>query len=206
MQHSASPFLGVNAFEEMISIVEALKKLKEKIRRKTTQSCVNIEELKHPTMVLGGICSSGNAVNVVPGECIFSIDRRLIPEETIEEVKREIMDTINISKSKDSAVKVNVNVVLEAKSFLVSTENKLCKILSKTVEKVIGKSPSFVMCPGFLDIRHLIHHASIPSICFGPGGLELAHIPNEYVKIDDLVTVAKIFTLTIENVLCQERH
>ena len=47
------------------------------------------------------------------------------------------------------------------------------------------------------DMRLLIRYGNTPTIMFGPGDVRKAHQPDEYVPLDDLITVTKTLTLTI---------
>ena len=46
------------------------------------------------------------------------------------------------------------------------------------------------------DMRLLVHQGSVPTVLFGPGNVRHAHRPNEFVRIDDLITTAQVLALT----------
>jgi succinyl-diaminopimelate desuccinylase len=61
------------------------------------------------------------------------------------------------------------------------------------IRAVLGKRPELVCSPGTYDQKHIFRIGRLEDcIAYGPGILELAHQPDEYVVIDDLVTSAKV--------------
>jgi succinyl-diaminopimelate desuccinylase len=94
--HSALSHLGENAVEKAQLLLQALMILKEKVtQRKSavlTHPDTGLERMVaqlNINMILGGL-----KVNIIPDQCTLSIDRRLIPEENIEEARQEILDTL----------------------------------------------------------------------------------------------------------------
>lgn len=94
--HSAMSHRGENAVEKASLLVNALLKLKKKVAR--TKSQVST----HPETGLGkmqarlniNMVHGGLKVNIVPDQCVISIDRRLVPEENIEDARKELLDTL----------------------------------------------------------------------------------------------------------------
>jgi len=95
--HSAMSHLGENAIEKANLLISALTNLKnEVIKRKSkieahpASGLTKLEARLNINMVRGGI-----KVNVIPDECLISIDRRLIPEENLAEAEEEIIRTLS---------------------------------------------------------------------------------------------------------------
>lgn len=94
--HSGLAHLGVNAVEKAVPLMDALLKLKKKvtarkssIRVDRSTGLTHMEGRLNINMVRGGI-----KTNIVPDECHISIDRRLIPEEKLEDAEKELMDIL----------------------------------------------------------------------------------------------------------------
>lgn len=91
--HSAMAHLGENAIEKSVPLLQALLDLKGRLGRKKSAVDVNpdtgltkmIPRL-NINMIEGGI-----KVNIIPDECRISVDRRLIPEENMEDAREELM-------------------------------------------------------------------------------------------------------------------
>ena len=62
-----------------------------------------------------------------------------------------------------------------------------------SIEKVLGKIPDYVASPGSYDQKHIDRIGKLKNcIAYGPGILDLAHKPDEFVVIDDMVDSAKV--------------
>ena len=95
--HSALSHLGENAVEKANLLVRALLDLKSKVVQRKSKVPVhpgtgltNMEARWNINMIRGGL-----KVNIVPDECLVSIDRRLIPEENLEDARKELMDALS---------------------------------------------------------------------------------------------------------------
>ncbi len=98
--HSALANLGENAVENANRLISALLELKKQVVKRHSSVDANpetgltkMEARLNVNMIKGGI-----KVNIVPDECTFSVDRRLIPEEKIEDAEKEITETLNSVK------------------------------------------------------------------------------------------------------------
>ncbi len=203
--HSALQSNILNAFEGMLKVALEFMNVKEEINKRDLGSIRGPEAI---LINLGGICSSGSAVNVVPGNATFTVDIRSMTEEGIEAVELEIQNRIRKLKEKDPKLKVYIKKLLKAHAFTVREEHPLCKLLEHCIKETMGMKPKFTTCPGFLDAR-FFNKAGIPCIAYGPGLLEASHSSNEFVIIEHLVTAAKVYALMVThlaNSKCRKKH
>ncbi len=64
---------------------------------------------------------------------------------------------------------------------------------AQAIRRVIGREPEFICSPGTYDQKHIDRVGKLQEcIAYGPGILDLAHKPDEYVVIEDMVTSAKV--------------
>src|SRR5262245_51350276 len=75
---------GRNAFEDAVSIVSRLQRLARRIGRRRTRFHVTPDAARRSLMLIGGRVEAGSNFNVVPGRCVFTIDRRMNPEEDFD--------------------------------------------------------------------------------------------------------------------------
>jgi acetylornithine deacetylase/succinyl-diaminopimelate desuccinylase family protein len=148
--------------------------------------------------------SGGVADNVVPGECEFLIDRRLIPGETRESVVDEITATLmNVAAPERGEFRFSLTVDpggVFIPANITEPDSPLVHAVWEAARDVRGEEPEFfVQWAGATDGRYY-RLAGIDTVGMGPGG-ENAHGANEAVFIDDLVAQAKIYALTIERLL-----
>jgi len=94
--HSGLAHLGENAIEKASLLIQALLDLKQTVEQRKSDVATHpdtkldrMEGRLNINMIKGGI-----KVNVVPDECLISIDRRLIPEENLDDARTELLDTL----------------------------------------------------------------------------------------------------------------
>src|SRR5213594_3292963 len=89
---------GENSFEKMVQVVQRLQELKRQVGQKTTGYNIGADQARRSILMLGGESGGGTNFNVVPEECWFTIDRRINPEENMEEEKSRIIATLESCK------------------------------------------------------------------------------------------------------------
>lgn len=94
--HSGLSHLGENAVEKAAPLLQALLGLKNKLETKRSSVAVHpATGLTHMVPRLNiNMIAGGLKVNIVPDECIISIDRRLIPEENLPDARAELLDVL----------------------------------------------------------------------------------------------------------------
>ncbi|MFX0040039.1 MAG: M20 family metallopeptidase [Promethearchaeota archaeon] len=110
--HSGLSFLGINALEEMVPILVELIQLKKKVESRTSKdipgfSDPRTKEAKNLNPLFNlDIIKSGEKSNIIPDLCILTINRRVLPDESIKEVKAEILEAIERGRKKSQALDV----------------------------------------------------------------------------------------------------
>jgi acetylornithine deacetylase/succinyl-diaminopimelate desuccinylase family protein len=184
---------GENAFERMLRVVEQLQKLKTDVEQRRTACNIGAEQSRNSILMLGGQSGSGANFNVVPEQCWFTLDRRINPEENLQEEKARLLDVLE--RCKRSGIPLEWEILQEGDSSYCQESAKLGVALHQSVEAVTGQSPKFEMCPGLLEIRFYAAK-NIPAYAYGPGVLSVAHGPNEYVDLRKVRDCALIYALT----------
>ena len=184
---------GENAFERMVRVVERLQQLKAKVEQRRTACNIGAEQSRHSILMLGGQSGGGANFNVVPEQCCFTVDRRINPEENLQEEKARLLDVLERCKS--AGIPLEWEVLQEGDSSHCDESEKLGLALRQSVEAVTGQPPRFEMCPGLLEIRFYAAQ-NIPAYAYGPGLLSVAHGPNEYVDLRKVRDCAAVFALT----------
>jgi succinyl-diaminopimelate desuccinylase len=191
--HVGLHFLGKNAFEHMHQVVTQLLCFKEEVMKKKTCFQIKPEAAKSSILLLGGQCEGGTSFNSVPGECSFTIDRRINPEEDFDGERLKLMEILERLKS--SGVPLELEVLQEGSSAGFSEDEPLARSLAESVHSIVGKPSRFEMCPGLLEIR-FYGRRNVPAFAYGPGLLSVSHGPNEYVDLRDVYRCAAIYALT----------
>jgi succinyl-diaminopimelate desuccinylase len=189
---------GANAFERMHRVVEQLIPLKKEVEQRKTRWKVGAEQMRNSILMLGGMSGGGANFNVVPEQCWFTIDRRINPEENLEEEKAHLLDVLE--QCKKEGIPLEWDVLQDGRSAECREDEALGEALSRSVQTVTGEPPLFEMCPGLLETRFYTA-AGIPAYAYGPGLLSVAHGPNEYVDLRKVTDCAAIYALTAFDML-----
>ncbi|MGC9149289.1 MAG: M20 family metallopeptidase [Sulfolobales archaeon] len=196
--HGSTPWLGVNAFEKTIELVyEIMRRIIPELNKKKSKYEYDLPEGNIPTLTLGGYLKGGEKTNQVPGEVIFSFDRRVIVEENAEEVWRELREEISkVAKEKNIDVEITLEQI--SQPVLTDSNSKIIKALERSGEEVLGKPLKKIVCIGGLDMRFYAEK-KYEVATYGPGALGTAHAPDEYVEISDLVKASQVYIRLIQN-------
>jgi acetylornithine deacetylase/succinyl-diaminopimelate desuccinylase family protein len=192
--HVGRQFEGVNAFERALPAMARLADLKKEVERRETQQNIAPAAARKSILMLGGRVEAGTNFNVTPEFCSFTVDRRLNPEENLEEEKRRLYGALE---------GFEVEVLQEEPSAATPAGDQLGLILSRHIGSVTGKEPAFEMCPGLLETRFYAARG-IPAFAYGPGLLTMSHGPNEFVPIRNIAQCALIYALTAAEMLRHE--
>jgi len=199
--HVGVHFQGLNAFERMLVVADALLELKAEVESRTTGFTVEPQAARRSILLMGGRCEGGTNFNVVPGACSFTVDRRINPEEDLETEKRRLFALFD--RLRREGIDLDVEVLQEGDSAGVSEDDPVARALAESVEAITGTSASFEMCPGFLETRFYARQG-IPAFAYGPGLLSVSHGPDEFVGLKDLYDCAAIYALSAARLLAPE--
>lgn len=156
----------------------------------------------HPVLSVN-LIEAGIAHNVVPGEATISIDRRLIPGEDKESAVADIRARLDAVAAKDPDFRYELDVDPDDSYIapnITPEDSPLVQAFQKSLRTLTGDEPEFfVQWAGMTDGRFYRQHG-MDTVGMGPRG-EGAHGANESIAIDDLVKQARIYALTIADLL-----
>jgi len=192
--HGSMPHLGLNAVEKMAKVITAFEKLKKELA--LLKSKIRFPEpVRHTTINIGGVIRGGTKVNVVPDSCSCTLDIRVIPEETTETIERKVREFLESLRGEDPELKYELRVLERIEPACTSEDEEIVKACIGAVEDITGKTPVTEGLTGFTDMRWF--KEIMPTVIYGPGSMEQAHVPDEYVNLEDLVIASKAYLLTI---------
>jgi len=189
--HAARPDLGVNAIERGAKAVLAIQGIKS--------------EATHPILGSGsvstGLIRGGTSCNTVPGQCEIEVDRRLVPGEDLRVaeagMRRAITEAIG-------AEGWELGVVYQIDPAEVPADCEVALLARRVVKEVLpllmgaDEGPTAGLdeptgLQGCTDAVFLINQAQIPTVLWGPGGLEVAHTVDESVPLVELERAAVLY-------------
>ena len=199
---SLAPFVGDNAILKAYKVIEQIMKLREidvdqpeDIKPVIDSSARMVDTilkkdgvgivLKKPTVNVG-VIHGGVKSNVVPDKCEISLDIRLpiglSSEEGIQRLK-------NLIKEFEKDIDI-IELVAHSPNY-TSPSSEIVKIVFNNAKSVLGHEPKLFVDYATSDARHL-RDKGIPSLHYGPTVFN-AHGYNEKVKVDDIITVSKVY-------------
>ncbi|MPZ09831.1 MAG: acetylornithine deacetylase/succinyl-diaminopimelate desuccinylase family protein [Kiloniellaceae bacterium] len=201
--HGSMPFLGDCAVRHMGAFLSRLESdLYPALALKRTEMPVVPEGARQSTLninsIHGGLGENfdGLPAPLVPDSCRLVLDRRYLIEEDPEEVKREIVAVLEGLKHERKGFDYALREVLAFQPTMTDPEAPVVRAVSAAIEEVLGKPAQQVVSPGTYDQKHIVRVGQLEDcIAYGPGILDLAHQPDEYVGIDDMVASAKVMAV-----------
>ncbi len=198
--HGSMPFLGDSAIRHMAAVLERFEHdLYPHLASKRTDMPVAPEGARQSTMninsIHGGLGEDfdGWPSAVVADSCRVVVDRRYLIEETYDEVRGEIVELLERLKHDRKNFRYDLKELWSVPPTMTDKGAAVVRAVASEIETVLGKPADYVISPGTYDQKHVARFGHLHDcIAYGPGILDLAHQPDEYVGIDDLVASAKV--------------
>lgn len=201
--HGSMPFLGDCAVRHMGAVLAAFETtLYPAMAARRTDMPVVPDGARSSTMNINAIhggqpeFAEGDTslpAHCVPDSCRIVIDRRFLAEENIEDVRGEVtalLEDLKTRRDKFSYDLREINMVLPS---MTDRDAPVVQVIADEIEKVLGRPAQFVASPGTYDQKHIDRIGKLKNcIAYGPGLLELAHKPDEYIGVDDMIDSAQV--------------
>lgn len=207
--HGSMPFLGDNAVRHMGAVLKAFEDdLFPALDRKVTRMPVVPEGAKRSTMNINSVHGGqtedfrpGLPSPNVPDSCRLTIDRRFLLEEDLGTVKSEVTDILDRLKRERKKFDYEIRDLMEVLPLMTERDAPVVKAVAQGITEIFDREPDYVISPGTYDQKHIARIGHIyDCIAYGPGILDLAHRPDEWVRISDMVESAKVMAIGL-NVL-----
>jgi succinyl-diaminopimelate desuccinylase len=206
--HGSMPFLGDSAVRHMGAVLSEMEaSLFPALASRTTAMPVVPPQARQSTLNINSIHGgqpepepeyTGFPAPVVPHSARIVIDRRYLIEETPEAVRQEMIDLLERVKAGRKDFRYEVRDLWTIPPTMTERSAPVVTAVSKAIGEVLGLMPEYVVSPGTYDQKHIDRIGRMHNcIAYGPGILDLAHQPDEYVGIDDMVDSAKVMALTL---------
>ena len=180
--HSALTPQGVNAIEYAARIVSYIRHMAERLQ--TSESRDYGFDVPFTTMQTG-VISGGTAGNIVPRECIFQFEFRYLPGVDPDALEREIREyaervLLPEMHRTDPDTGVSIEIKSDNPGLSMSETDEITRLAQALARK---RSTAKV---AYLTEGGLFQQAGIPAIICGPGSIEQAHRPDEYVTLEQV--------------------
>ena len=213
--HGSMPFLGNCAIRHMGAVLEEMEhSLFPALARKQTDMPVVPEGARQSTLNINSIHGGQDELDdysarlpapCVPDSCRMIIDRRFLLEERIEDVRNEISELMETVKSKRADFDYDIRPIHEVLPTMTDRNAPVVRTVSRAIRDVMGQDPEYVVSPGTYDQKHIDRIGRLKNcIAYGPGILDLAHKPDEYIEVDDMVDSAKVMGRSLLELLAPQ--
>ena len=182
--HSGMAFKGENAISHMMKIIAGLELYSDKVA-----STIH-PLLQHPTLNVGTI-HGGTGITFVPDRCQIEFDRQTLPGEEPQAIHRELQDLIQQIAS-HNGFRAELSKLQEFDAWEIDESSSLVSMLKKVYQQVLDKE---ALLDGFYAYSEadLLAKAGIPSLILGPGRIEQAHSPDEYVPVEQVINACRLY-------------
>ncbi|MDP3716994.1 MAG: acetylornithine deacetylase/succinyl-diaminopimelate desuccinylase family protein [Acidobacteriota bacterium] len=201
--HGSMPYLGANAVEGMSHLLELVRdELGPALLGRVTAMPVVPEGSRHATININGI-DGGQPVDESPSPCVADrcrvvFDRRFLLEEGLERTRAEIAGLVAKAQVRMPTVRFSIEDRMIVEPTRAPDDAPVIAALTGAIARVVGRPASLVASPGTYDQKHVDRIAGVPQcVAYGPGDLALAHQPDEYCSIADIVMATKVLALAV---------
>ena len=211
--HGSMPFLGDCAVRHMAALIDAFEReLWPALARRQTSMPVVPDAARASTLNLNSVHGgqeeghAGLPSPCVPDSCRLVIDRRFLIEEDLAEVKREVHALLARLAKGRPGFAYGVRDLMEVQPVLTEPGMPVPQALRRAIATVLDREAAFVCSPGTYDQKHVARIGQLRDcVAYGPGILDLAHQPDEFVALDDLLASAKVMALAAAELLGMAR-
>jgi acetylornithine deacetylase len=173
--HSSDPALGINALEHTASVINTILDFRTDLQHRYHHPAFHVT---FPTLNLGCI-HGGDNPNRICGQVLLEIDLRVLPGMDNNSIKNEL--TARIQKAlNDTGIAVNIELLHPAIASFTATD---ASPLLAVAEKLTGAEPGAV---AFATEAPFLQQLELDTIVMGPGSIDQAHQPDEYIEMKHL--------------------
>jgi len=201
--HGSMPFLGTSAIEHMGAVLERIRTdLLPTFAQRTTDVPVVPEGARHATLnvnaVHGGQPLGPIQTPCVADHCTAVFDRRFLIEEGFEATRAEIVELLDGMVASLPEFRYSLKDLMVVEPTRTPDGAPVIAALGDAIHTVLGRDATLIASPGTYDHKHVARIAGVENcVAYGPGILELAHQPDEWCSVDDLVNATRVLALSI---------
>lgn len=191
--HASTPERGINAVYKMMPLIGRIQEI---ARQLPTH-----EFLGKATLALTNITCSPGRLSILPDVCTISLDRRLIPGETVEQAVAPIKEIISQLSEVDPKFKADIRIkkvketsytgyAAEVEKYMdawvIDPNHEYIKSAVRSLH-AIGQNPGFGKWDFATDASYVTGKLGIPAIGYSPMEEQYAHTPFDRVKVENII-------------------
>lgn len=209
MAHGSMPFLGDSAIRHMAAVLERFEQeLYPALAKRVSDMPVVPDGARESTMNINSLHGGqeggheGLPTPCVADSCRMIIDRRFLIEESLETVRSEVVDILEDLARSRPDFRFDIRDLFSVEPSMSDKTGPVAATTAAAIQEVLKVAPSFICSPGTYDQKHIDRIGKLKDcIAYGPGLLDLAHQPDEWVGIEDMTAAAKVMALVTSRLL-----
>jgi acetylornithine deacetylase len=192
--HAATRDEGVSALEKFLPIYNDLMAFERE--RNTSLRHPLYDRFANKVPVNVGVVRAGNWASTVPEMLDAEIRVGFLPGEELEPFKQLVADRIMAVAARDPWLRKHPPVITYFGGQFIAAETPsdapICEVLRAAHTGVTGRALATEAATYGADMRHFIAFGGMPCVMYGAGDIKLAHAPDEYLEVDELLTAVKV--------------
>jgi succinyl-diaminopimelate desuccinylase len=176
--HASRPDEGDNPIPYLPVVLDALEDYDARLRDRTDALCGQAY-----ATVTGTAAGVGSNKAVIPERAAVTVDRRILPEESIDAVDAEVAALVD-DLEREHGIAASWRRDETYTSAVIDPDHHLAAVFREHSNAVAGVDPDPWGIKASTDVREFVNVADVPAITWGPGSLDQAHSVDEYVDLD----------------------
>lgn len=180
--HSSLTPHGVNAIEYAAKLIVHVRSIADRMREHEPRD--HTYDVPFTTLQTG-LIKGGTAPNIIPRECDFHFEFRYLPGIDPDTLEKEIRDyASNVLEAEMKKIDPETGIRIDTKSAVPGLNTQEAEAIN-TLAQSLARVPKSRKV-AYATEAGLFQRAGIPSIICGPGSIEQAHKPNEFIALEQI--------------------
>jgi acetylornithine deacetylase len=176
--HGSRPDLGVDAIARMGKVLVAIDEIAKKLFKSRAHAILG------PGSIHASLIRGGQELSSYPASCRLGIERRTIPDESLDAIENDLRLTLDRIAREDPGFSATLRRLFSREPFEARWDEPIVELAKRHVEAVTNKPPVLSGMSAWMDSA-LISAAGIPAVILGPHGMGL-HGETEWVDLESV--------------------
>ncbi len=196
--HASVRLEGVSAVEKYVDIHKVLMQLERERNSEIRHPLLGKLVLPYPLNI--GRVQAGNWSSSVPEELIFEGRIGVAMGEESDFVRSQFERTLKDLAEADRWLNDHPPEIEwsggQFDSSEIPMDHYLVKLCQQCIQDLTGDNSEIEGAPYGSDLRLIVNLGGFPALLFGPGDVNVAHMPDEFVDVQEVILAARAYILT----------
>lgn len=179
--HSSQTDRGVSAVEAAAKLISKITQMRETRAQNADPQCPF--DPPYTTLTVN-VANGGSQLNIMAGECVFDFDLRVVPGETATQVVEEFRDYAAGVEAEMRAKAAGCRIEIEQMTDAPSLAPRSVNAAADLAKSLTGQNSTGVVA--YAAEAGQFQLGGFSTVICGPGSIDQAHQPNEFISLDQL--------------------